>query len=185
MMSKIYFKPGNMLYPLPVVMVSCGKDKPNIITVAWCGTICSNPPMLSISVKKERFSYHILEEEMEFVVNLTTKKLSKITDYCGVKSGKDVDKFKEMKLTPLKLEHVNCPGIKESPVNIECKVKEIKELGSHSLFIAEVVGVFVDRKYMDEMDRFCLEKCEPICYSHGKYYSLGEELGKFGFSVKK
>lgn len=186
-MTKISFKPGNMLYPLPAVMVSVA-DKAgntNIITVAWTGTVCTNPPMLSISVRPNRFSHHMLEETGEFVVNLTTKELAYATDYCGVKSGKDVDKWKEMKLTPIPSELVKAPGIKESPVNIECKVTEIKRLGSHDLFLAEVVAVHADERYMDKKGGFHLSSAEPIVYCHGEYFALGKKIGKFGYSAQK
>jgi flavin reductase (DIM6/NTAB) family NADH-FMN oxidoreductase RutF len=186
-MAKQEWKPGNMLYPVPAVMVSCGRkgERPNIITVAWAGTICSEPAMLSISVRKERFSHDIIKETKEFVVNLTTKETCFATDYCGVKSGRDVDKFKEMKLTPLPASKVGAPLIGECPVNIECKVTEIKELGSHDMFIAEVVAVHADEAYMDKNGRFDLALAEPIAYSHGEYYTLGEKIGKFCYSVKK
>lgn len=186
-MSKELWKPGNMLYPLPVVMVSVADrdGRPNIITVAWAGTVCTNPPMLSISVRPERYSYPILKETGEFVLNLTTRKLAFATDYCGVKSGRDVDKFKELGLTPLKAEHVGAPLIAESPVNIECKVREILPLGSHHMFLADVVAVHADEKYMDEKHKFHLEKAEPIVYSHGAYLVCGEQLGTFGYSVRK
>ena len=186
-MGKINFKPGNMLYPLPVVMVSCAdkEGKPNIVTIAWTGTICSDPAMVSISVRPERHSYHMIEETGEFVINLTTKELAFATDYCGVKSGRDVDKFKEMNLTPLPATQVGAPLIAESPVNIECKVTEVKQLGTHDMFMAEVVAVHADEKYMDEKGKFHLEWAEPIVYSHGTYFSCGEQLGTFGYSVKK
>lgn len=186
-MSKELWKPGNMLYPLPVVMVSVADrdGRPNIITVAWAGTICTNPPMLSISVRPERYSYPILKETGEFVVNLTTRELAFATDYCGVKSGRDVDKFKELGLTPLKAEQVGAPLIAESPVNIECKVREVLPLGSHHMFLADVVAVHADEKYMDEKHKFHLEKAEPIVYSHGAYLVCGEQLGTFGYSVRK
>ena len=186
-MAKQLWKPGNMLYPLPVVMVSVAdKDgKNNIITIAWTGTICSNPPMVSISVRPERYSYDILKETGEFVINLTTKNLTYATDYCGVKSGRDVDKFKEMGLTPLPGKEVKAPLIAESPVNIECKVTQVIPLGSHDMFLAEVVAVHVDEKYMDEKGKFHLDKAEPIAYSHGDYLATGELLGTFGYSVKK
>ena len=186
-MSKELWKPGNMLYPLPVVMVSLAvaEGHPNIITLAWVGTVCTNPPMVSISVRPERYSYPILKETGEFVINLTTKDLTFATDYCGVKSGRDVDKFKEMGLTAIPASVVKAPMIGESPVNIECKVREIKPLGSHDMFLADVVAVHADEKYMDETGRFCLDQAEPIAYSHGTYYSLGEKLGTFGYSVKK
>jgi flavin reductase (DIM6/NTAB) family NADH-FMN oxidoreductase RutF len=185
-MGKLYWKPGNMLYPLPVVMVSVrDKDIDNIITVAWAGTINSDPAMLSISVRKERFSYDMLKNSGEFVVNLVTKDLAYACDYCGVASGRDVDKFKECKLTKEEAVHVNVPMIKESPVNIECKVERIEELGSHHMFIAKVLAVHADEKYMDETGRFDMEKCKLISYSHGQYYKLGERIGKFGYSVQK
>ena len=169
-MAKQFWKPGNMLYPVPPVMVSCGREneKPNIITVAWAGTINTMKPMLSISVRPERYSYDIIKETGEFVVNLTTKDLVFATDYCGVRSGRDVDKFKEMHLTPCESQVVKAPGIAESPVNIECKVIEIKEMGSHHMFIAEVVGVQVDDKYMDEKGKFHLNSANLITYSHGE-----------------
>lgn len=186
-MAKEIWRPGNMLYPLPVVMVSVAdKDgKPNIITLAWVGTICSEPPMVSISVRPQRYSYDIIKETGEFVINLTTEKLAFATDYCGVKSGRDIDKFKEMKLTPVSGEYVKAPLIAESPVNIECRVKDVIKLGSHDMFIADVLAVHAEDSYKDEKGKFCLEKADPIVYSHGSYLSLGKELGTFGFSVKK
>ncbi|MBP3351836.1 MAG: flavin reductase family protein [Lachnospiraceae bacterium] len=186
-MGKQLWKPGNMLYPLPVVMVSVAdkEGRNNIITIAWAGTICSNPPMVSISVRPERYSYNILKETGEFVINLTTKDLTYATDYCGVKSGRDVDKFKEMGLTALPGKEVKAPLIAESPVNIECKVTQVIPLGSHDMFLAEVVAVHVDEKYMDEKGKFHLDKAEPIAYSHGDYLATGELLGTFGYSVKK
>lgn len=186
-MAKEIWKPGNMLYPLPVVMVSMAdkQGRKNIITIAWAGTVCTNPPMVSISVRPERYSYPILKETGEFVINLTTKELAFATDYCGVKSGRDVDKFKEMKLTPIPASQVKAPMIAESPVNIECRVREIIPLGSHDMFLADVVAVHADEKYMDEKRKFHLEKAEPIVYSHGSYLSCGEQLGTFGYSVKK
>ena len=184
---KISWKAGNMLYPLPAVMVSLTdkEGNSNIITLAWAGTICTNPPMLSVSIRPERYSYNIIKETGEFVVNLTTKELAYATDYCGVKSGKDVDKFGKMRLTKLASEKINSVAIAESPVNIECKVRQIMELGSHSLFIADVVNVRVDSRYIDEKGRFNLAKSELIAYSHGRYYELGKELGTFGYSIKK
>lgn len=186
-MAKELWKPGNMLYPLPVVMVSMAdkNGKNNIITLAWVGTVCTNPPMVSISIRPERYSYPIIKETGEFVINLATKELAYATDYCGVKSGRDVDKFKEMNLTPLPASEVKAPLIAESPVCIECKVREIKELGSHDMFLADVVAVHADEKYMDEKGKFHLEKAEPIMYSHGEYLSCGEKLGTFGYSIKK
>ena len=186
-MGKQHWKAGNMLNPVPAVMVSVsdGNGKNNIITVAWAGTICTNPPMLSISVRPERYSYELIKSTKEFVVNLTTKDLVRACDYCGVTSGRDVDKFEKMKLTPIKLPNVSVPGIKESPVNIECRVKKIEELGSHTMFIADVVGVTVDDEYMDEKGKFNINDTGLVMYSHGEYFVMGEKLGKFGYSIKK
>jgi flavin reductase (DIM6/NTAB) family NADH-FMN oxidoreductase RutF len=186
-MGKQNWKPGNMLYPLPVVMVSCNREneKPNIVTVAWAGTICSDPAMVSISVRPERYSHNIIEETGEFVINLVTKDLAYATDYCGVRSGRDVDKFKEMNLTPLPSQKIKAVGIAESPVNIECKVTEVKDLGSHSIFLAEVVGVQVDESLMDENGKFHLNASGLMAYSHGSYKELGADIGTFGYSVKK
>ena len=186
-MSKINFKPGNMIYPLPAVMVSCGDidGESNILTVAWTGTICTNPPMAYISVRPERHSYQMIKESGEFVINLTTESLIRATDYCGVKSGRDVDKWQECHLTKEKADTVKCPLIEESPVNIECKVKQIKELGSHHMFIADVTSVHVDEKYMDEKNSFHLNDSGLIAYSHGTYFSLGRKLGTFGYSIRK
>lgn len=186
-MSKQSWKPGNMLYPLPVVMVSAAdkESRDDIITVAWAGTVCTNPPMVSISIRPERYSYHMIRETGEFVINLTTEELAFATDYCGVKSGRDVDKFKETGLTREKAEKVKAPMIAEAPVSIECKVKEIRELGSHHMFIAQVAAVHADEKYMDEKNRFDLNRARPIVYSHGEYLGTGKKLGTFGYSVKK
>lgn len=176
-----------MLYPVPAVMVSCqrGDEKPNIITVAWTGTICSDPAMVSISVRPERYSYDIIKETGEFVINLTTEDLVRATDFCGVKSGRDIDKFKEMKLTAAPASEVSCPIIAESPVNIECRVREVLPLGSHHMFIAEVVAVDVSSKYLNDDGKFDLNGTGLTTYSHGEYFSLGRSLGKFGWSVKK
>lgn len=186
-MAKEIWKPGNMLYPLPVVMVSMAdtQGKSNIITIAWVGTVCTNPPMVSISVRPERYSYSILKETGEFVINLTTKELAYATDYCGVKSGRDVDKFREMNLTAEQASMVKAPLIAESPVNIECRVDRVIPLGSHDMFIAEVLAVHAEKKYMDEKQKFHLEQADPIIYSHGTYFDCGEQLGTFGYSVKK
>lgn len=186
-MAKQTWKAGNMLYPLPAVMVSVtdGKGQDDIITVAWTGTICTNPPMVYISVRPSRFSHHMLMETGEFVINLTTEKLTRATDYCGVRSGRDVDKFKETGLTREKAEFVKAPMIKESPVSIECRVTEVKKLGSHDMFLAEVLAVHADEKYMDENNRFDLNRARPMVYSHGEYLGIGKKLGTFGYSVKK
>ncbi len=186
-MEKEIWKPGNMLYPLPAVMVSVAdpRGRHNIITIAWAGTVCTNPPMVSISVRPERHSFGILQETGEFVVNLTTRELVYATDYCGVKSGRDVDKFRELGLTALPAREVGAPLIGESPVNIECRVRTVTPLGSHHMFLADVVAVHADRQYMDERNKFHLEQADPIVYSHGVYYACGEALGTFGFSVKK
>lgn len=187
-MAKQSWKPGNMVYPVPAVMVSCGNKEGvnNIITIAWTGTICSDPAMAYISVRPSRYSYDIIKESGEFVINLTTKDLTYATDWCGVKSGRDVDKWKEMKLScgqSEKLEYA--PIIMESPVNIECKVKDIIELGSHHMFIGEVVNVQVSEEYMTETGKFELNKLGLMAYSHGEYMEMGDNIGKFGYSVKK
>ncbi len=176
-----------MLYPVPSVMVSCksGEERSNIITVAWAGTICSDPAMVSISVRPERYSYNIIEKSREFVINLVTEELTKACDWCGVRSGRDHDKFKELGLKEYFSGIIEAPAIEESPVNIYCKVKKIEKLGSHDMFISEVVGVTVDDSYMDKRGRFALESCGLITYSHGEYYSLGKKIGSFGYSVKK
>ena len=181
------WKPGNMLYPLPAVMVSVtdGKGNDNIITVAWAGTVCTNPPMVSISVRPTRYSYDMIRNTGEFVINLTTENLAYATDYCGVRSGRDVDKFKELKLTKEKADYVQAPMIGESPVSIECKVREVKELGSHHMFLADVVAVHADETYMDKNNKFKLNQSHPLFYSHGEYLGLGKSLGSFGYSVKK
>ena len=205
-MGKQNWKAGNMLYPVPAVMVSCkaksdkisgdnknkgntGKkskeNRPNIITLAWAGTVCSDPVMLSVSIRPERYSHDIIEKSGEFVVNLVTEDLTRACDWCGVRSGKDYDKFKEMKLTEYVSDFMETPAIAESPVNIYCKVKEILRLGSHDMFLAEVVGVTVDEAYMDENGKFDLAACKLMAYSHGEYFALGKKLGKFGYSVKK
>lgn len=186
-MAKQFWKPGNMLYPVPAVMVSCGRDAetPNIITVAWTGTICSSPAMAFISVRPERYSYRILKETKEFVINLVTRELVYAADFCGVRSGRDVNKFQEMKLTPLPSHEINAPGIAQSPVNIECRVTEIKPLGTHDMFLAEVVNVTVDDEYMDETGKFNLNQSNLVTYSHGEYFELGKKLGTFGYSVRK
>ena len=186
-MGKYAFKPGNMIYPVPAVLVSAAdrEGNTNIFTAAWTGTICTNPPMAYISVRPERYSYHMIRETGEFVINLTTKELARAADYCGVRSGRDVDKWKEMKLTPVKGREVSVPLIGESPVNIECRVTEVKELGSHHMFLAQVVAVSVDEAYMDENGRFDLNASGLIAYSHGQYRELGENLGGFGFSGQK
>jgi flavin reductase (DIM6/NTAB) family NADH-FMN oxidoreductase RutF len=185
-MSKIIWKPGTFLYPIPAVMVSCGTmEKSNIITIAWTGIINTNPAMVYISVRPNRFSYELIKEQGEFVINLTNKDLVYATDWCGVKSGSEFDKFKEMNLTKENGKFVKCPLIKESPVSVECKVKEIKELGSHNMIIADVLSIDADEKYIDENGAFDINKCDLIAYSNGKYYSLGKQIGKFGFSVQK
>ena len=179
-------KTGTFEYPIQALMVSSGNmEKSNIITVAWTGILCTNPAKVYISIRPERYSYNIIKESKEFVINLTNKELAFATDWCGVKSGRDVDKFKEMKLTKQKANFVNCPMIKESPVSVECKVTEIKELGSHHIFIADVLGINADDKYIDENGAFDISKCNLIAYANGGYYCLGEKVGKFGFSVKK
>jgi flavin reductase (DIM6/NTAB) family NADH-FMN oxidoreductase RutF len=187
-MSKLIWKPGTMIYPLPAVMVSCGSspEEYNILTVSWTGTICTDPAMCYISVRPSRHSYAIIKKNGEYVINLTTAALAFATDWCGVKSGKEFDKFREMNLTPVAATKIKAPMIKESPVNIECIVKEIKELGTHHMFISEVVAVNADKKYFDEKTGlFRLHDAQPLCYLHGKYYLTGDFVGKFGFSVQK
>lgn len=182
------WKPGTMIYPLPAVMISCGStpEEYNIMTVAWTGTICTNPPMCYISIRPERHSYEIIKKNMEFVINLTTKDLSFATDWCGVSSGKDYNKFEEMNLTPGNAKIVNAPIIEEAPLSIECKVKEIMALGSHHMFIAEVVNVKADDKYLDDQSgKFELTDANLMAYVHGGYFTLGEKIGKFGWSVEK
>ena len=181
------WKPGNMLYPLPAVMVSVtdGQGNDNIITVAWTGTIRTNPPMVYISVRPSRYSYEMLKKTGEFVINLTTEELAFATDYCGVRSGRDVDKFKEAHLTKEPAQFVKPPMIKESPVSIECRVTEVKELGSHHMFLAEVLAVHAQQEYIDKNNKFQLNKAKPIVYSHGEYLGTGKSLGTFGYSVKK
>lgn len=186
--SREDFKPGTLIYPLPAVLVSCGEteEEKNLLTVAWTGTICSDPAMCYISVRKERHSHAILKRTGEFVINLTTRALCRATDWCGVRSGRDYDKFKEMNLTPLWAKHVKAPLVAESPVAIECRVKQVLELGTHDMFIAEVVGIEVDPQYINpETGKFELERADLVAYSHGEYYTLGEKIGTFGYSVRK
>ena len=185
-MSKVIWKPGCFVYPIPAVMVSCGTvENSNIITVAWTGILNTNPAMVYISVRPTRYSYKLIKEQGEFVINLTNEKLVYAADWCGVKTGEKVDKFKEMNLHKEKAKFVKCPLIKESPVSIECKVKEIKELGSHHMFIAEVLSIDADDKYINEKGAFDISECNLIAYANGNYYTLGKKLGKFGFSVQK
>ena len=179
---------GNMLNPTPVVMVSCGStlDEYNIITIAWAGTVCSDPPMCSISVRPERYSYDIIKREGSFVINLVNKQLAPFADWCGVRSGRKYNKFVETGLTPVRATNVNAPMIEESPVNLECKVTQIIPLGSHDMFLAEVVAVHVNEKlFSPKTDAIDLRRADLVTYSHGHYYALGEILGKFGFSVEK
>lgn len=186
-MAKQLWKPSTILNPVPAVLVSCAdkQGRPNAITVAWAGTINSNPPMLSISIRKERYSHGLIKEKGQFVVNLTTEALAFATDFCGVKSGRDVDKFQHLKLNTLKASVVDVPLIKESPINIECEVKQILELGSHDMFIAEIVAVNVDEELLNKDGKLCIERAGLICYSHGEYWSLKKSLGYFGYSVTK
>mgnify|MGYP004667464283 FL=1 len=185
-MSKVQWKGGTFIYPIPAVMVSCGTmEKSNIITVAWTGILNTNPAMCYISVRPERYSHDIIKENGEFAINLTTRQLAYATDWCGVKSGRDVDKFKEMKLTKEKANIISVPLIKESPVSVECKVKEIVPLGSHDMFVAEIVAIDADEKYIDEKGAFDISKCDLIAYANGGYYPLEKKIGKFGYSVQK
>ena len=187
-MSKVNWKPGTMIYPLPAVLVSCGESprEYNLLTISWTGTVCSEPPMCYISVRPSRHSYEIIKRTGEFVINLTTVKLAYATDWCGVKSGRNVDKWKECKLTPAKASVVKAPIVAEAPINIECKVKEIIPLGTHDMFLSEVVNVMADEQYLDaETGAFSLKKSDPLCYIHGHYFKTGELIGKFGWSVEK
>ena len=185
-MSKIVWKSGTFLYPIPAVMVSCGNmKKSNIITVAWTGILNTNPATVYISIRPTRYSYSLIKGSMEFVINLTTKELVKATDWCGVKTGAKVDKFKEMNLHKEKANFVSCPMIEESPVSIECKVREIKKMGSHDMFIADVLAINADEKYIDEKGSFDIGKCNLISYANGGYYIQGKKIGKFGYSVQK
>lgn len=186
--KKQSWKPGTLIYPLPAVLVSCGTtpEEYNLLTVAWTGTICTNPPMCYISVRKERHSYDIIRRSGEFAINITTEELARATDWCGVRSGRNEDKWTKMGLTPLLTSHIKAPIVGESPLSICCRVKQVMELGSHDMFIAEVVGVEADERYIDPATgRFSLEKASPIVYSHGEYYTLGRLIGHFGWSVKK
>lgn len=185
---KTSWKPGTMIYPLPALLVTCGRvpEKWNVLTIAWAGTVCTNPAMCYISVRPERHSYELLCESMEFVINLTTEDMARATDWCGVRSGKDYNKFSETGLTPIKGEKVSAPIIAESPLSIECRVKEIVKLGSHDMFIADVLNVQADDKYLDtETGKWQLDAAKPLVYVHGGYYGLGDFIGKFGWSVKK
>ena len=185
-MEREIWKPGTMLNPVPVVFVTSKyEEKENVFTVAWCGTCCTNPPMLYISVRPERYSYNLIKETKEFVVNLTNEDLVFQTDYCGVKSGKDVNKIEACNISLVESKHVSAPSIALSPVNIECKVNQILELGSHHMIIADILGVAIDNKYMDEKGKFDLNKAKLITYSHGQYLSLGSVLGSFGYSIRK
>ena len=185
-MSKQVWKPGNLLAPVPPVLVSCGNmEKPNLITIAWAGTINSDPVRVSISVRPERYSHGLITESGEFVINLPTQKILRAVDWCGVKSGRDVDKFKEMGLTAVPGSAVSAPVLAESPVNLECRVFQTIPLGSHDLFLADVVAVDVDEELLDEAGRLRLDKAGLAAYVHGTYYALGKQLGTFGYSVRK
>ena len=189
-MTRQYWKPSNLLNPLPVVLVTSidKKGNANVMTAAWAGTICSDPVMVSVSIRKERYSHKLIKDSGEFVLCLTNRKLAKVTDYMGVKSGRDIDKFSlegDLKLTKIPSKHVQAPSIEESPVCLECKVKEILELGTHDMFIGEVVGTNIDDAYLDANNRLNLRKADLITYSHGQYYTLDKVLGKFGYSVQK
>lgn len=182
------WKPGTLIYPLPAVLVSCGScpEEYNLLTIAWTGTVCTDPAMCYISVRRERHSYEIIKRTGEFVINLTTEELAKATDWCGVRSGRDHNKFSEMGLTPLPGVEVKAPIVAESPISIECRVKQIIPLGSHDMFLAEVVNIQVDERYLDsETGKFSLEKAKPIVYSHGEYFKLGKFIGHFGWSVRR
>ncbi len=185
-MSKQIWKPGTLLAPAPAALVTCGTvEQPNVLTVAWTGIINSVPPMTYVSIRPERFSHHLIEESKEFVINITTAELTRAADFCGVRSGKDTDKFAEMKLTAIEASAVKAPLIDQSPISLECKVKEIKRLGSHDMFIAEIVAVDVDEKYIDEKGKLDLRKAGVMFYSHGEYFAQGKKLGQMGYTVRK
>lgn len=186
-MAKEIWKPGNFIYPVPAVLVSCQdrEGRQNLFTAAWTGTVCTNPPMAYVSVRPERYSYHMLRETGAFVINLTTESMAKAVDFCGVKSGRDVDKWKETGLTPVPASVVEAPVVVDSPVNVECQVTEVKELGSHHMFLAEVKAIQVDSAYLDEKGKFHLDGAKPLAYSHGTYYGLSEAMGTFGYSIRK
>lgn len=186
--KKLLWKPGTMLYPVPAVLVSCGKPgaRPNLITVAWTGVCCTEPPMCTIALRPQRHSFDLIRASGEFVINLTTAAMARAVDWCGVKSGRDFDKFREMKLTPLAARIVAAPLVAESPVNLECRVREERGLGSHQLFIAEILAVHANPSYFDaKTGYFNLAAARPLCYCHGHYYEMGRYIGKFGFSVQK
>lgn len=186
-MGRQNWRASNMLYPVPAVLVGCrdenGKD--NLMTAAWAGTICSDPVMVSVSIRKERYSHDIIEQTGEFTLSLTTTALARATDYCGVRSGRDRDKFSDMNLTPLASTKISAPGVAESPIVLECKVRQIMRLGSHDMFIADVVNVSVDEALLSPNGRLELERADLIAYSHGEYYELGKKIGTFGYSVRK
>jgi flavin reductase (DIM6/NTAB) family NADH-FMN oxidoreductase RutF len=187
-MTKLHWKAGTMIYPVPAVLVSCGNEQTgfNIITIAWTGTLCTTPPLCYISVRPERFSYGLIKKTCEYVINLTTRKLAYATDWCGVQSGRDVDKFKEMQLTPTKAQIVRAPLIAESPLNIECRIRDIVPLGSHDMFISEVLAINAEASLVHpHTGAFQLSHADPICYAHGRYFALGRLLGTFGYSVRK
>lgn len=186
-MSRQFWKPGNMLYPLPCAMVTVQRpqEKPNIITIAWTGTVCTNPAMVYISVRPSRYSYDIIKETGEFVINLTTEKLTRAADLCGVRSGRDIDKFAVCGLTPIPSKEVSVPAIAESPVAIECRVEQVIPLGSHDMFLAKVLAVSIDDQHMDKKGKFHLNQTGLVTYSHGEYFSLGKKNGSFGYSVRK
>lgn len=187
-MAKIMWKPGTMLNPVPAILVSCGSSPAdwNLITVAWTGTICTDPAMCYISIRPERHSHALIEQNMEFTINLTTTQMAHATDWCGVKSGRDIDKFKATGLTPIPGQLVKSPTLLESPLSIECAVTQIMRLGSHDMFMARILGVRADEKYIDpNTGKFDLQKADLIAYSHGQYHTLGQYIGHFGFSVRK
>ena len=186
-MARQNWRASNMIYHVPAVLVGCGDEegRDNLMTAAWAGTVCSDPVMVSVSIRKERFSHDIIENTGEFTISLTTTGLARAADYCGVRSGRDVDKFKEMKLTRLESAQIRAPGVAESPVVLECRVKQIARLGSHDMFVAEVVNVSVDERFLDGKGRLELEKADLIAYSHGEYFALGKKIGRFGYSVRK
>ena len=184
-MSKINWKSGTILGPIPPALISCGTvEKPNVMTAAWTGIINSDPAMTYVSIRPERYSYNLIKQSGHFVINLPTLAMAEVTDWVGVKSGSKVDKFKETGLTAIPCPNISAPQIEQCPVSLECEVVDIKNLGSHDMFLSKIVGVCVDDKYIDENGRLALEKAGLLAYVHGFYYTLGRQLGKFGYSVE-
>lgn len=185
-MAKVNWKGGTLLAPVPAVMVSCGeKQSPNVCTVAWTGIINSNPPRTYISLRKSRLSHEIISRTGVFCINLTPSKLARITDFVGVRSGREIDKFQKLNITPEECAHIDTVSIAECPVTLECRVFNTIELGSHDMFLADIVGVTVDETLVDDSGKLHMEKAHLMAYSHGEYFTMGKRIGKMGYSVKK